>query len=120
MIGYITALTGTVLAAGIDFSDLWLGPVIEAAAPEIFDQPSPSMILGLVLTYAIFHLGWLLLAVAIARSGAAPRKIAWTLLVGAGIALLSVSGLPGLNVVLYVALVWIGWHVLAADRARID
>jgi hypothetical protein len=116
-VGFALAALGTLVLGSIHVSDLVLGPVIEQEAPQIFDEPSTTMLIAIVAAGAAFAVGHVLFAVATLRAGVLPRPAAVLYLVGAVLGLASVVGLPLTTVVLHAGLAWLGLAVLAEQPA---
>lgn len=118
--GFLLAMLGTMVIGAIYVSDLLLGPAIEAEAPQIFEEPTKTMIVSVLAGAACFVVGHLLFAVATLRARVFPRPAAVLYLVGAVLAITALVGLPGATVVLHLGLAWLGWAVLSepADVPR--
>lgn len=110
--GFGLAVLGTMLLGSIYVSDVILGSAIEAAAPEVFDEPTTTMIVSVVAGGAAFAVGHLLYAIATLRARSLPRPAAVVYLVGAVIGLAWIVGLPGATVVLHAGMAWLGLAIL--------
>lgn len=109
LVGFLVALVGMMLLGGIVWSDLFLFPAIEAVAPGLADEPTTSMVIGFILSIAVYAVGWLAFAIATLRAGVFPRPAAVALLVGVVItSVVAVAYVPGVLVVFYGAVTWLG------------
>jgi len=111
LIAFLVALTGTVLLAGADWSAAFFGSWVAEAAPELLEaEPAGTMAAGIILSLALFALGWFLFGLASLRAGVLPRGSALLLMVGAVLALvLAFLELPFEAVVLGTAAAWMGY-----------
>src|SRR5215210_3877906 len=117
LIGYLTAFLGTMLVAGDWWYEAFIGPVLREQAPELLaTAPSGSILVGAVLTAAMFGAGWLIFGLASLRAGVFARQSAVLMMVG------GVTGILGLispfQVPLALAVGWMGF--LLFDAARHD
>lgn len=112
LIGFLLAVTGTVMASGVDWSAAFVGPwLARIGSPEILDaEPSGSMLAGFLLSYGLWVLGWLLFGLASLRAGVLPRGPALLLIVGAVLAFaMGVLEIPFELVVFGAAVAWMGY-----------
>src|SRR3954451_16928385 len=71
LVGYLTAAAGTVLVAGDWWFEAFAVPMIGSQAPEILKLPAGgSVLVGAMVTSALFAAGWIAFGVAAFRSGA--------------------------------------------------
>ena len=80
LVGYLTAAAGTVLVAGDWWFEAFAVPMIGSQAPEIVKLPAGgSVLVGAMVTSALFAAGWIAFGVAAFRSGAffRPAAVAW-------------------------------------------
>ena len=111
LIAFLVTVIGIVMIAGAQWGAAFLGPWLAEVAPEILDtEPSAFFIAGLVLSFLLFALGWLLFGLASLRARVLPRGASILMMVGAVLffAMLFLE-LPGSTVVLGVALAWMGY-----------
>jgi hypothetical protein len=111
LVGFVVAFVGTALLAGFSWASLFIAPALATEAPEFLDAGPPP---GLIPTFAIFAVGWLLLGIATLRGRVFPRWAAILLIVGAVLSFLplAVSG-----IVLAVAVAWLGLHLFTGRDA---
>ena len=111
LIGFLMAFTGTVMVAGLQWSAAFLGSWLAEAAPELLDtEPGGLLAAGLILSFVLFALGWLLFGLASLRARVLPRGAAVLLMVGAVLLfILLLLEAPGSGVVFGAALAWMGY-----------
>jgi hypothetical protein len=102
VVGFVLGTIGVRLTMGSSFVFAFIKPIVGPLYPEFFEEPVVSM-LRIALT---FVLGWVLLGVAMVRTGAYPRAAAGLLIVGALVLLLP---LPLSSVIFAVVLAWLGY-----------
>lgn len=115
LIAFLVAYFGIVMIAGAQWGAAFLGPWLAEVAPDILDtEPSAFFIAGLVLSFLLFALGWLLFGLASLRARVLPRGASILMMVGAVLffAMLFLE-LPGSTVVFGVALAWMGYVLWA-------
>lgn len=82
------ALTGTLLAAGGAWDSLFTVPYLAEHAPAVVDRNTDgSLLAGYVLSYLLFAIGWIAVAVTTLRAKLLPRGAAIVLLVGSILAI---------------------------------
>jgi hypothetical protein len=113
--GLVVAAVGTVLAAGADWAEAVLGPSVAAAAPRVFEQPSPDVVLATLFGALLFGLGWVLVAAAAGRAGVLPARSAAVFAGGVALGGLPV---PGAGVLLALGLGAAGLALRPAAPAR--
>ena len=123
LLGFLVAFLGTALAVGAFWAITFTEPAFAQVAPELLAQgPSGWLNFGFTLSFALTSLGWLLFGVATLRAGVYPRAGAILLIVGA---LISFIPLPLTEVILAVAIAWLGLELFrgrgdsAEQRARV-
>jgi hypothetical protein len=117
VLGFALALAGTVLAAGGQWTYVFVVPHIARPVPELVNESTGSVLAGFVLSYAAAGLGWVLFGVATVRARSFPRWASFLVVVGGAIAILP---LPSRTLVLALAVGYLGYRMLAApapDRA---
>lgn len=100
--GFLVAFLGTALVVGNFWDQAFIVPILVDTAPELLDAGPP---LGIILSFGIFALGWLLFGVAALRARVYPRWAALLLIVGA---VLSFLPLPLSTAPFGVAVAWLG------------
>jgi hypothetical protein len=123
LVAFLVAFIGGVMGSGSAWSEAFLGAWLADAAPELLDaDPSGALAAGLLLTFGLLALGWLLFGLASLRAGVLPRGAALLLMIGA--VLYPVGGfleLPFAGVVFGAAVAWMGyalWSGTANEPAR--
>jgi hypothetical protein len=87
--GFVVALLGTVLAAGGAWDSAFAVPFLADEAPAALDAGSAgSLLVGYLISYLAFALGWGLYAVATLRARVLSRAGAYVVLAGAVFAIL--------------------------------
>lgn len=116
--GFLTAFFGTVLTAGDWWFESFAVPEIARAAPQILEQaPGGRLLLGGVVTFLTFGIGWILFAAATLRARTFPRSVSILLIVGAALAIN--GGTPLFHIPLAVAIGWMGYW-LRSHRLSVD
>jgi hypothetical protein len=113
VVGFVVATVGIRLTMGSSFVFAFIKPIVGPLDPEFFEEPVVSMV-RFALT---FVLGWVLLGVAMIRTGVYSRAAAALLIVGALILLLP---LPLSCVIFAVALVWLGYTLFTGRYEDIE
>ncbi len=123
LLGFLVAFLGTALAVGAFWAVTFTEPAFAQVAPELFAQGPPGWLnFGFILSFALTSVGWLLFGVAMLRAGVYTRAAAILLIVGA---LISLVPLPLTEVILAVAIAWLGYELFmgrgdsAEQRARV-
>jgi len=107
LIGYVTALLGTLLVAGNWWFEAFAVPMIAKESPAFLDLPlGASVLTGAISTLAAYTIGWLLFAIACLRVETIPRPAAVLLVVGALTGPLALS--TPYQIPLALAIGWIG------------
>ena len=102
LVGFLVAFLGTALVAGVSWGDVFVVPILADAAPEVLDA-GPS--LGIILSFGVFTVGWVLFGLATLRARVYPRVAAVLLMVGAVLAFFPLS----LSTVVFgAAVAWLG------------
>jgi hypothetical protein len=128
LVAFVVAFIGGMMAAGSSWSETFFGAWLAEAAPELLAaDPAGALAAGVILSYVLFALGWLLFGLASLRAGVLPRGAAVLLLIGAAIfPVLAALTLPFAAVVYGVAVAWMGYALwsgtgepaLVAEAAR--
>jgi hypothetical protein len=110
LVAYLLAFSGNMMAFGLLWSEPFLGPMLAAEAPEVFEiEPSGVSAAGFIFTLLLFALGWFLFGFASMRAKVLPRGAAVILMIGAVLAFaLNLLELPLWSAVLGVAVAWMG------------
>jgi hypothetical protein len=115
LIAFVMTFTGGMMAAGSSWSEAFFGAWLAGAAPELLEaDPSGALAAGVILSYVLFALGWLLFGLASLRAGVLPRVAAALLMIGAIMfPVLGALTLPFAGVVYGVAVAWMGYALWA-------
>jgi hypothetical protein len=114
LIGFLVAFLGTVLVAGFIWASAFIAPALASEAPEFLDAGPPP---GLIPTFVIFAVGWLLFGIATLRGHIYPRWAAILLIVGAVVTILPI---PFTTVVFAVAVAWLGFALFTGREASAE
>ncbi len=111
---FFTALAGSALMIASDFNELFAAPIL-MQVPGLAAEFPPELIVGFILNYSLYTLGWLLFGVATLRAKVLPRPLAILLIAGILLPFVGMLGLhfPGDFMPCYLAFVGLG---LAAAR----
>ncbi|MGF1473091.1 MAG: hypothetical protein ACFB50_15310 [Rubrobacteraceae bacterium] len=109
--GFIAALIGTGLLAGMMWTMAFVVPSAAIEAPAFLnaEQVAGPLDAGFMLSGIAVAIGWALFGAATLRAGVFPRIAAIVLIVGAIVTFLP---LPATTVIIDVAVAWLGLHVL--------
>lgn len=115
LVGFLAALVGTGLLAGMMWTLAFVVPSVAIEAPAFLDaeQTAGPLDMGFMLSGIAVALGWALFGVATLRARVFPRTAAIVLIVGA---LLIVLPLPATTLVIDVAVAWLGLSLLSGQR----
>ena len=109
--GFVVAFLGGMMAAGSTWSETFFGAWLAQAAPELLDtDPTGVLLAGVLVSYVLFALGWLLFGLASLRAGVLARGAAILLMLGAlvfGVG--GLAGLPFAGVLYGAAVAWLGY-----------
>jgi len=114
MVGFSLAFLGTVLFAGAIWALLFIGPLVAAEASQLLQGQPPASaayrlaVIGFVVSYGVFALGWVVFGVATLRTHLLPRLPSLLLIIGAVLTFPVVPSPPRTDVVLGVAVAWLG------------
>ena len=102
---FLVALVGTFLAAGGQWTYVFVVPHFAESVPELINEGSGTVVAGFVLSYAVLAVGWIWFGTETLKTGLFPRGAVYTLIGGAAIAFLP---LPSRTLVLSVAVAFLG------------
>lgn len=113
LVAFLVAFIGTALFFGFIWADTFVVPPLAQAAPEFLDADSSGVLaVGIILTFVLFALGWLLFGLASLLARVLPRWAAVLLMIGVVLSyVLGVLALPFSEVVFGAALAWMGYAV---------
>lgn len=113
---FFTALAGSALMVSSDWNELFAAPAM-LQIPGFEEQFPLGLIVGFMLNYGLYTLGWLLFGVATLRARVLPRPLAILLIAGIVLPFVGMLGMhfSGDFMPCYLAFTWLG---LAAARER--
>jgi hypothetical protein len=113
--GFLLAFFGTALMIGATWFEAFATRTLALAVPGFFeDDPAGWLGWGMGLAYVLAALGWLVFGLATLRAHVYPRWAAILLIVGAVLLGLPV---PGLEIVLALAIAWLGFALFTGRAA---
>lgn len=111
IVAFVVAFVGTVLVAGSLWDSAFTVTALAGTAPELYEAELPGLVLfGLVLSFVLFSLGWLLFGVAVLRSRTYSRGSAILLMAGA---VLAFFPFPFTFIPFGLAVSWMGSSLLS-------
>lgn len=114
-LGFLTAFIGTALVAGDWWFEAFAFPWLVQAAPDLVATPAGgTLLLGGVVGFITFAIGWFLFAAATFRAQVFPRWMAVLLMIGAMLAL--GQGYPPLSAPFAIAVGTMNVALLRLDR----
>lgn len=118
LVGFLWAFVGMALVVGAFWAFVFVVPSAAIEAPAFLNAESTAgpLDLGFAITFMGFPVGWLIFAIATFRAGVFPRLAAGLLAVGA---LATFAPLPATTVLLDIAVIWLGYSLLAEKTAQI-
>jgi len=118
LVGFAVALLGTGMILGFFWDNAFATPALAQTAPDVLEVGAPTLVnLGVVLSFVLFALGWILFGVATLRAGVYPRAAAVVLAVGA---LLAAIPMPFSFILFAVAVAWLGIALLTGRNTLTD
>ena len=114
LVGFLAALVGTGLLAGMMWAMTFVAPSAAIEAPTFLDaeEVAGPLDMGFMLSGIAVAVGWVLFGVATLRARIFPRKATIVLIIGA---LLTVLPLPATTLVIDVAVAWLGLSLLSGQ-----
>lgn len=111
LVAFLVTFTGVMMTAGSTWSETFFGAWLAEAAPELLEaEPAGTLAAGLLITFGLFALGWLLFGLASLRAGVLPRGAAVLLMIGAVLfPALGVLGIPFAGLAFGAAVAWMGY-----------
>lgn len=116
LVGFLGAFVGTAFALATTWSETFGLAVLAQEAPELVNDPPARVAAGLYISFPIFVVGWLMLAIATLRAGVLPRRPAIGVIVGAAL-LIPALGLPGVGAVFGATVGWLGYAAYRSARS---
>ena len=117
-VGFLTAFVGTALVAGDWWFEAFAFPWLAQTAPDLVATPvGGRLLLGGVVGFATFTIGWLIFAAATFRARVFPRWMAVLLMVGALLAIR--QGFPPFGALLAIAVGVMSVASLRLQRTQI-
>lgn len=111
LVAFLVAFSGTAMLFGFGWAGAFFVPALAEAVPDSLDTLDAGVLMvGVILTFGLFALGWLLFGLASLQARVLPRGAAVLLMVGAVLAfVLLVLELPFFIVAFGAALAWMGY-----------
>lgn len=118
LVAFVVAFFGGMMAVGSTWSEAFFGSWLAEVAPEILStDPSSTLAAGILLSYLLFALGWLLFGLASLRAGELPRGASVLLIIGAVIfPVLGALEVPFAAVLYGAAVAWMGYALWSGDE----
>jgi hypothetical protein len=114
-VGFSTAFFVTALTLGDFYANTSVSPVLAIGVPEALDVHNAGVLaFWLPIEFGLLVLGWLPFALSTVRAGVYPRGAAWSLAVGAVVALVP---LPYVNIPFDAAVAWLGLALIRQSAA---
>jgi hypothetical protein len=117
-IATLIALLGTVSLFAASLTEVTILPALPKDSPLI-DEPPPVLLAVFLVSFVAYAAGLPLFGAATWRARVLPRRAAALLVAGVVLALALKDVVPGVLVVLGVALVWLGVATLAQARVAV-
>lgn len=117
LIAFLVALAGAALMICSDWNELFAGPAL-LLVPNFEKEFPTSMIIGFMLNYGMYTLGWLLFGISSFRAGVVPRSLSILLIAGIILPFVGMFSLhfPGDFMPCYIAFAWLGLTAARAER----
>lgn len=111
LVAFVMALIGTAMIFGFAWAGAFVVPDLAEAVPDFLDTSDAGMLMvGVMLTFVMFALGWFLFGLASLQARVLPRSAAVLLIVGAVLASVFLFlEIPFYIVVFGAALAWMGY-----------
>jgi hypothetical protein len=112
LVGFLLAFVWMALVVGAMWTFVFVVPSAAIEAPAFLNAESTAgpLDLGFMITFMGFTVGWLLFGIATFRAGVFPKLAGGLLAVGA---LVAFAPLPGVTIVLDLAVMWLGYSLLS-------
>jgi hypothetical protein len=117
LVGFVLGLVGTTLAAGGQWTYVFVLPYLAEKAPDLADASSGSVLAGFVFSYLVMGVGWLLFGIATLKTGVFPRWTVVLLIVGA---IVTALPLPSRTLLLGIAVACLGYVLIRPARSAAD
>ena len=110
LVAFVVTFIGGMMATGLSWSETFFGPWLAEAAPGLMEaDPAGSVIIGVIVSYLLFTLGWFLFGLTLLQTKVLPRGAEVLLMIGAVLFLaLGFLELPFASAVLGAAIAWLG------------
>jgi len=111
LVAFVVTFIGGMMATGSSWSETFFGPWLAETAPGLMEaDPAGSVITGVIVSYLLFTLGWLLFGLTSLRAKVLPSGAAVLLMIGAVLFLvLGFLEFPFASVVFGAAIAWLGF-----------
>ncbi|MNX91803.1 hypothetical protein D3C86_1239140 [compost metagenome] len=121
IIGYLIAFAGTVLIAGDAWFEAFVVPFLSSVSPQIAHQdPSGSLIVGALISFSLFSIGWITVGISMYKSRIVPRYISLMIICGGvfGFKALTIPYLGVLAIAIGLLGIWL--YKLQSTKQNID
>lgn len=117
LVGFLLAFVLMAMVVGAMWTFTFVAPTAAVEAPAFLDNENPAgpLMVGFMLSFMLFPLGWLVFGIATYRAGVFPKFAGGLLAVGA---LVAFAPLPAVTAVLDISLVWLGYSLFSEGRER--
>lgn len=118
LLAFVVTFAGMMMTAGSSWSETFFGAWLAEAAPELLEaEPAGAFVAGLLLTFALFAIGWLLFGLASFRAEVLPRGAAVMLMIGAVLfPALGILEIPFAGLAFGAAVAWMGYALWSSPR----
>ena len=107
LIAFLAALVGTMTQGGNMWFDGFAAPWLAEVAPQVFDaEKTITLVVGAIVAYLTFALGWVLFGIALLRTRVVPVAVSLGVVVGGVLGFQ--SGLPPFGIPLGLAVAAVG------------
>jgi hypothetical protein len=107
LIAFLAALVGTMTQGGNMWFDGFAAPWLAEVAPQVFDaEKTITLVVGAIVAYLTFALGWVLFGIALLRARVLPVAVPLGVVVGGVLGFR--SGLPPFGIPLGLAVAAVG------------
>ena len=117
LVGFLLTFVLMAMIVGAMWTFTFVAPSAAIEAPAFLDNENPSgpLMVGFMLSFMIFPLGWLLFGIATFRARVFPKLAGGLLAVGA---LVAFAPLPAATLLLDIAVIWLGYSLFSERRER--
>jgi hypothetical protein len=114
LIAFLLTLMGSAMMIASDFDELFVAPIFVTLG---YTEAPAELIVGFLMNYGIYALGWILFAIASFRAGVFNRVACAMLVVGP---LLALTQIPAIFMPTYLAIIWLSFTVAGQREAKVS